>query len=235
MGSLAVVILAAGKGTRMKSDQVKVLHLLAGSPMISCTLDAARSLQPARLIVVVGFQAEAVKQAIQSDDVSFAEQREQLGTGHAVLTAAPHLRDFQGTVLIISGDVPLLTEKTLKTFAEKHAAEKAVLSVLTVKIDDPRGYGRVFRDSQGMLLRIVEDRDLRPGEERVDEINTGIYCADCAFLLDALNRLSADNAQKEYYLTDIVARASSTKQKVIPVLADETQEVMGINNRAELA
>ncbi len=235
MSSIAVVILAAGKGTRMKSDRVKVLHPLAGLPMLAYPLDVARSLRPERLIVVVGFQGDLVREKLRSDDVIFADQEKQLGTGHAVQMARPHLLGFQGTVLILSGDVPLLKAETIKKFLAHHASHRCALSVLTAVLEDPKGYGRVFRDSEGALLRIVEDRDLRPGEEKIPEINTGIYLAETDFLLPALEDLRNENAQKEYYLTDIVSKASSQKRSVFPFLAEDPSEVMGINTRAELA
>ncbi len=235
MESLAVVVLAAGKGTRMKSDLVKVLHPLAGAPMLSYVLDLARSLRPERMVVVVGFQADVVREKFTTDGLLFALQEEQLGTGHAVLTAAPSLRGFQGTVLILSGDVPLLTQGTIRKFLQAHEDHRATLSVLTTKLEDPRGYGRVFRGVESSLLRIVEDRDLQPGEENIREINTGIYCVDAEFLFSALSSLSNQNAQKEYYLTDIVRMASSQNKKVFPVLVDDPMEVMGINTRVELA
>jgi bifunctional UDP-N-acetylglucosamine pyrophosphorylase / glucosamine-1-phosphate N-acetyltransferase len=235
LSALAIVILAAGKGTRMKSDRVKVLHPLAGRPMLSYPLDLARSFQPRRLVVVVGFQADLVEEKCKAEDLIFARQEEQLGTGHAVLASAPALEKFRGNVLILSGDVPLLQEKTVRAFIQSHQERQAALSVLTTRLEDPRGYGRVFRNPEGLLLRIVEERDLRQGEERVQEINTGIYCADAAFLFSGLSHLSDRNAQKEYYLTDIVAGAHSRNKKVIPVLAEDSLEVMGINTRVELA
>jgi bifunctional UDP-N-acetylglucosamine pyrophosphorylase/glucosamine-1-phosphate N-acetyltransferase len=235
LSELAVVILAAGKGTRMKSELVKVLHPIAGSPMLSYSLDLARSLKPSRLVVVVGFQADLVQEKCKAEDVIFAIQKEQLGTGHAVQTAQSALRSFQGTVLILSGDVPLLTGETTKGFLQAHQDRHATLSVMTVELENPRGYGRVFRHADGSLLRITEDKDLKPGEENVREINTGIYCVDADFLFFALAQVTPHNAQKEYYLTDIVARASAEKKSVLPFLAKDALEVMGINTRVELA
>ena len=235
MGELAVLILAAGKGTRMKSDLVKVLHPVAGSPMLSYSLDLSRSLKPSRLIVVVGFQADLVQERFKAEGISFAIQKEQLGTGHAVLAARPVLQHFHGMVLILSGDVPLLTEKTIKSFLQSHQERQVTLSVMTVELENPRGYGRVFRNADGSLLRITEDKDLTAEEEKVREINTGIYCVDADFLFSALCHVTPQNAQKEYYLTDIVARASSEKKKVFPFLVEDSLEVMGINTRVELA
>jgi len=235
LSELAVVILAAGKGTRMKSDLVKVLHPIAGSPMLSYSLDLARSLKPSRLVVVVGFQAELVLEKCKAEDMIFAIQKEQLGTGHAVQTAQSALRGFRGTVLILSGDVPLLTVETTEAFLKSHLDCQATLSVMTVELPNPRGYGRIFRHADGSLLRITEDKDLRAGEEEIREINTGIYCADADFLFSALSHVTPLNAQKEYYLTDIVARASEEKKRVFPFLAKDALEVMGINTRVELA
>ena len=234
MSELAVVILAAGKGTRMKSNLVKVLHPVAGSPMLSYSLDLARRLKPSRLVVVVGFQADLVQEKFKADDVTFVLQKEQLGTGHAVLAAKPALRGFRGSVLILSGDVPLLTEETVRRFLKAHQARQAALSVMTVELEEPKGYGRVFRNADESLLRITEDKDLKPGEKKVREINTGIYCVDADFLFSALSLLTPQNAQKEYYLTDIVARANSEKKKVFPFLVEDSLEVMGINTQVEL-
>lgn len=235
MNELAVVILAAGKGTRMKSDLVKVLHSVAGSPMLSYPLDVARSLKPARLVVVVGFQADLVQEKFRADDVSFAVQKEQLGTGHAVLAARPALQDFHGNVLILSGDVPLLTPETVGRFLKSHQDRQAALSVMTVELENPKGYGRVFHNADGSLLRITEDKDLKPGEEKVREINTGIYCVDADILFCALTHVKRQNAQKEYYLTDIVTQASAEKKKVFSFRVEDSLEVMGVNTRVDLA
>ncbi len=235
MGELAVLILAAGKGTRMKSDLVKVLHPVAGSPMIFYSLDLARSLNPSRLVIVAGFQADLVQEKCRAGDITFALQKEQLGTGHAVLAAESALRGFQGTVLILSGDVPLLTVETTKGFLQAHFNHQATLSVMTVELERPKGYGRVFRNADGSLLRITEDKDLKPGEKEVREINTGIYCVEADFLFSALSQVTPQNAQKEYYLTDIIALANAEKKKVLPFLAKDELEVMGINTRVDLA
>ena len=235
MSELAVVILAAGKGTRMKSDLVKVLHSVAGIPMLSYPLDVARSLKPSRLVAVVGFQADLVQAKFKADDVTFAIQKKQLGTGHAVLATRAALQGFHGNVLILSGDVPLLTSETVGKFLKPHREHQAALSVMTVELENPKGYGRVFRNGDGSLLRITEDKDLKPGEEKVREINTGIYCVDADFLFSALSQVTPQNAQQEYYLTDIVARANSEKKKVLPFLVENSLEVMGINTRVELA
>lgn len=235
MTSRAIVVLAAGKGTRMKSDLVKVLHPLAGTPMLSFILNLARSLRPNRLVVVVGSQRDLVKQQFSAADVIFVDQEEQLGTGHAVSAASQALKGFQGTVLILCADVPLLTEGTVRKFLQSHEDSQATLSVLTTKLENPRGYGRVFRGEDKQLLRIVEDKDLRAEEETIREINTGIYCVEAGFLFSALSSLSDQNAQKEYYLTEIVEKASSQGKKAMAYVAEEPFEVMGINTRLDLA
>jgi len=235
MRPLAIVVLAAGKGTRMKSDLVKVLHPVAGTPMLSFTLDLARTLHPGRLVVVVGFQRELVRQQFSAPDLIFVDQEEQLGTGHAVLLACQALQGFRGTMLILCADVPLLTERTIRSFLQFHEGNKATLSVLTTIFEDPRGYGRVVRKADGQLLRIVEDKDLKTGEEEIREINTGIYCVEARFLFSALSSLSDQNAQREYYLTDIVEKASSQGKKTMAYIAKDSMEVMGINTRLDLA
>ncbi len=235
MNPLAIMILAAGKGTRMKSNLAKVLHPIAGAPMLAYPLDLAHSLKPQQLVVVIGIQREVIRKQFAAPEVIFADQIEQLGTGHAVQTGAAVLQDFHGTVLILCGDVPLLSEKTTKEFLQSHEEKKATLSVLTTRLSNPSGYGRIIRRKNGDLLRIVEDRDLKRGEEKIQEINTGIYCVNGSFLLSTLPSLKNQNAQKEFYLTDIVEVASRQRKKVRAFIAQDPVEVMGINTRVDLA
>jgi bifunctional UDP-N-acetylglucosamine pyrophosphorylase/glucosamine-1-phosphate N-acetyltransferase len=235
MNSLAIVVLAAGKGTRMKSDLAKVLHPVAGAPMLSFTLELARCLHPERLVVVVGFQRDLIRQRFRADDLIFVDQEEQLGTGHAVAVAGHALRDYQGQVLILCADVPLLTEGTVRKFLQSHEDGRATLSVLTACPEDPVGYGRIIRDGAGQLLRIVEDKDLQAGEKKIGEVNTGIYCVEAEFLFSALLSLSTQNAQREYYLTDIVEKATTQGEKANAFLSENPVEVMGINTRLDLA
>jgi len=235
MHSLSVVVLAAGKGTRMKSELVKILHPVAGTPMLAFVLDLARSLQPERLVVVVGYQRDLVRQQFSAADVLFVDQEEQLGTGHAVSVTGQALKGFKETVLILCADVPLLTEKTVREFIKSHEESGAALSVLTTVLENPHGYGRVIRGEDGQLLSIVEDRDLTPEEEGLREINTGIYCVNAGFLFSALSSLTDQNAQGEYYLTDIVAGAGSRGEKTGAYIAKDPLEVMGINTRMDLA
>jgi len=233
--NLAVLILAAGKGTRMKSNLVKVLHPLMGQPLLAHVLNSARYLDPAITVVVVGHQAERVKETVKGDDLVFVLQEKQLGTGHAVASARPALADFQGTVLILSGDVPLLSPQTMLDFLSAHRQSRTPLSVLTVELPQPGAYGRVVRDDQGYLLRIVEARDATPEELAVCEINTGIYAVDSNLLFEAVAGLRADNDQKEYYLTDVVDLARGRGLLAAAILSPEPEEVLGINDRAELA
>ncbi|MBP1719536.1 MAG: glmU [Deltaproteobacteria bacterium] len=235
MDSLAIIILAAGKGTRMKSAVVKVLHPLAGVPLLSYSLDLARTFKPQKLVVVAGFQGDAVRRQFEAPDLIFVDQKEQLGTGHAVQTAIQTLPGFRGTVLILCGDVPLLTRETIQRLLHAHQGKKAAVTVLTTILENPGSYGRIFRREDGELLKIVEDKDLKAGEEAAREINTGIYCVDSDFLFSALLSLTDRNAQREYYLTDIVALASSRGERVGGYVAENSFEVMGINTRADLA
>ena len=200
MKQLGVIILAAGLGKRMRSTQPKVLHSLAGKPLLSRVITAIQRLHPDRLVVVVGHKAEEVQRVCGGDGIAFALQREQRGTGDAVRSAQPALHDFQGDILIACGDTPLLTTATLAQFVQEHHARNATLSVLTVELADPGNYGRVIRTATGQIVKIVEARDASPEERAVREINSGIYCVKAAFLFPALERLQPINAQGEYYL-----------------------------------
>lgn len=233
--NLAVLILAAGKGTRMKSKLVKVLHPLMGQPMLAHVVNSARYLEPARTVIVVGHQAGEVKANIKGEGLTFVLQEEQLGTGHAVAQAKEALADFKGTVLILSGDVPLLSPQTMMDFLAAHRQSGAPLSVLTVELMDPDAYGRIIRDKEGYLLRIVEARDAGAEELAVCEVNTGIYAVDAGLLFDSIANLSRDNDQKEYYLTDLVAMTRNQDLLVAAILSPDPEEILGINDRTELA
>lgn len=236
MENVAAIILAAGKGTRMKSGLVKVLHPLAGRPMIEWPLEAARGAGAAPVVLVVGHQAEAVQERFQgAEGIHCALQAEQLGTGHAVACAAPALADFSGTVLILCGDTPLLRGGTLDALLAFHRSRGAELTVLTARMDNPQGYGRVLRDDEGRVLRIVEQKDATPEESSVNEINSGIYCMESGFLLDNIGSLGNDNAQNEFYLTDLVAMAASQGATCLAMAIDDSDEIMGVNDRVQLA
>ena len=239
MSSLAVVILAAGKGTRMKSDKAKVLHEICGRPMVCYPLDVALALRAERIVVVVGHQADAVREAVETAfpraKIDFALQREQNGTGHAVLQAKKALRGFDGDVLILSGDAPLLRAATVREFRKQHRATKADLTVLTTAVDDPTGYGRCIVNRDGRLERIVEHRDATPSERRVDEINGGIYLIGAKLLWRNLAKVGTQNDQGEMYLTDVVAPANEAGGNVRCFEAANPDEVLGVNSRVELA
>ncbi len=235
MEPLGVIVLAAGLGKRMRSEQAKVLHLLAGKPLLSRVLTAIQPLQPDRLVVVVGHQADEVQRICGQPGIQFATQREQRGTGDAVRAAQGHFAGFHGDILITCGDTPLLTTETLERFLDSHRTRHATLSVLTVALEDAGQYGRVMRTRDGQIVKIVEARDASVEERAVREINTGIYCVNAAFLFSALERLRPVNAQGEYYLTDIVAQAVTAGLSTQAVLTAEPHEVEGVNSREELA
>ncbi len=233
---LAVVILAAGIGKRMKSGVPKVLHPVLGRPMVSYVLDAVRDLSPKHIVVVVGHGGDDVKRAIGAEKgVVYVEQREQLGTGHAANCAGEALRGFKGNVLILNGDYPLITSKTLKRFVAKHEKGGARISFLTARFDDPRGYGRVLRNNKGEVERIVEEKDASPDERKVTEINSGTYCVEAAFLWNVLGGISSRNRQKEYYLTDIVEAAVKESSEIRGVVVPDAREVLGVNDRVQLS
>ncbi|HEY8520905.1 MAG TPA: bifunctional UDP-N-acetylglucosamine diphosphorylase/glucosamine-1-phosphate N-acetyltransferase GlmU [Gammaproteobacteria bacterium] len=228
---LTVIVLAAGQGKRMNSALPKVLQPLAGKPMLAHALDAARALEPARIHVVHGHGAEQVRAAFPDPDLEWCLQSQQLGTGHAVLQALPRVPDDH-QVLILCGDVPLVSPRTLTRLVT--GADRGV-ALLTAELADPRGYGRVVRDEHGEVVRVVEEKDASDDERRINEVNTGLLATSAAHLRRWLGRLTNDNAQGEYYLTDIVAFAVSEGVGVEGVLVDDADEVLGINDRAQLA
>ena len=234
MSELVAVILAAGKGTRMKSKLPKVLHKICGKPMLQHVLDAADAAGAARKVVVVGHEAELVE-AMVGEQAQMALQAEQLGTGHAVMQTEAVLKDFCGTVMIICGDTPLLEAAELKKFYEGHVASQAAATVLTAFMDDPAGYGRIIRDADGNVLGIVEEKDAVLEQKAIKEINTGIYCVEAPLLFKVLATLTCDNAQGEYYLTDVLAKLNAMGKKVGGVATADSDMIMGINSRRQLA
>ena len=230
MSDLSVVVLAAGKGTRMRSALPKVLHPLAGRPLLAHVLDTARRLEPARVIVVYGHGGETVPDALRDSGASFVLQEPQRGTGHAVMQALPIL-PAAGTTLVLYGDVPLVRADTLRPLLSKPDA----LCLLTAKVADPTGYGRIVRAADGSVQRIVEHKDASADEQRIDEINSGVLCAPSARLKDWLARLTTDNAQGEYYLPDILPLALGDGVPVHTVLAADPGEIQGVNSREQLA
>ena len=234
--ALHVVILAAGKGTRMKSSRPKVLHPLAGRPVIEHVLRAVDALRADSTVVVIGHGADDVRTALAPrTSLQFAVQSPQLGTGHALLQAESALAGKTGTVLLVYADVPLLQVSTLSRLIEHHRATKAAATVLTTELTEPYGYGRIVRDDAGRIARIVEERDASGAEREIKEINSGIYCFDAAPLFGALKRLAADNAQGEYYLTDLVAAYRKDRRVVETLQLDSAAELRGVNSRVDLS
>ena len=231
--NIDVVILAAGLGTRMKSATVKVLHRAGGRPIVDYVLDLAGQVSSRAPVVVVGHQREAVEASI-GDRARFAFQEQQLGTGHAVLQAAPHVTPG-GRVLILSGDVPLTRPETLKRLIAEHERAENAVTLLAMKLDQPGMYGRVVRDENGAVQRIVEARDASADELKIDEVNAGVYLFETDVLLENLRTLSTDNAQGEYYLTDLLATLRKAGKRVGAVVIDDPVEALGVNSRAELA
>ena len=229
------MVLAAGQGTRMKSDLPKVLHKLSGLAMIDHVLDAAEALSPSTVTVVVGHKAEHIKDRLKGrESVQIVVQEPQLGTAHALLQTEPVLRGLSGTVVLLSGDVPLLRAATLQRLVETHRGAGAAATVVTATVERPYGYGRVVR-SKGRIVRIVEERDASPGQRRIREINGGIYAFDLDGLFEALRAIASQNAQGEYYLTDLVAIYRRRKLPVETLMVDNPDEIRGINSRTELA
>ena len=231
------LVLAAGKGTRMNSDLAKVLHEIDGRSLLGHVLDTAAMLPLSRTIVVVGHQAEGVKRHHAADGVEFALQQPQLGTGHAVIVAAPLLETepLDADCLVLYGDVPLLRASTLHELMERHRLDGNGVTVLTAEVDDPKGYGRIIRDADGGFLRITEDRDLGSAERGIREINSGIYAFRLAPLLRTVGSLRADNSQKEYYLTDTLTVIRDAGLPVGVFLLGDPEEISGINTPEQLS
>jgi len=228
------VILAAGKGTRMKSALPKVLHKIGGKPMVQHVLDAATGAGAVSKIVVVGFGAAEVEQVLEGQ-ADFVIQQEQLGTGHAVLQAVPKLASVNDTVMVLCGDTPLLTEQSLSKLLAAHREQLVQATVLTAVMPDAAGYGRIVRNAAGQVVKIVEQKDATPAERQISEVNTGIYCFEQQALLEALRQIDCDNAQGEYYLTDVIAILVSHGKKVGAVSVSDYHETLGINSRSQLA
>jgi bifunctional UDP-N-acetylglucosamine pyrophosphorylase/glucosamine-1-phosphate N-acetyltransferase len=230
-----VVILAAGQGTRMKSQLPKVLHRVAGGSLLDRVLRVARTLEPRTLTLVVGSGGDAVRAHVgDSGGIQFAVQEPQLGTAHALLQAEPQLTGHTGTLVLLSGDVPLLAASTLRRLVETHCGARAAATVVTATLERPYGYGRILRVG-GQIARIVEERDASPTERRLREINSGIYAFDLEPLFEALRGVASTNAQGEYYLTDLIAAYRRRKLPVETVHVDDPVEVRGVNTRSELA
>ncbi len=232
------IILAAGKGTRMKSDMPKVLHTIFDKTLVGYVIDAVNNTGLAdENFVIVGHQAERVEEYINKnyDNAKCVLQSPQLGTGHAVSMALPYLKDFDGEVVILNGDLPLITSDTIKEFVEFHKNKKSDVTVMSANFDDPTNYGRIIRNSDGTLNAIVEEKDTNPEQKKVKEINVGCYCLNWTKVKNAFNELKTDNAQGEYYLTDIVKWANNQKLSVNAYIIKDNDETFGINSKAHLA
>ncbi|MBO1046876.1 MAG: bifunctional UDP-N-acetylglucosamine diphosphorylase/glucosamine-1-phosphate N-acetyltransferase GlmU [Dolichospermum sp. DEX182a] len=229
---VVVAILAAGKGTRMKSNLPKVLHSLGGRSLVERVIESAEPLLPSRRLVIVGYQSQEVKTAMNAiHGVEFVEQTVQLGTGHAIQQLLPHLEGYTGDLLILNGDVPLLRTETLSNLLQTHQENQNSCTILTAQLSNPQGYGRVFRNSECIVQKIVEDKDCTLTQRENDRVNAGIYCFRWPDLAKFLPQLEANNAQKEYYLTDAVTQVG----KVMAVDVKDYQEILGINDRLQLA
>jgi len=235
MPSPACIILAAGEGTRLKSKYPKALQALCGKPLVLHTIDAARAAGADPIVVVIGAGAEQMRIVLADTDVRIVHQAERKGTGHAVMCAQAALEGHQGDVLVTCADIPLVRPQTLRELAAEHSQSGAAATVLTTIYPDPTGYGRVVRDEDGRVQQIVEHDDADEQVRQIKEINTSIYCFDAVTLFGALPRLSANNAQDEYYLTDVIPELLDEGHTVAAVTAPDWQEVMGINTRAQHA
>jgi len=232
MDKLKAVILAAGKGTRMQSNLPKVLHKVAGKPMVHYTIEAAKEAGADDVIVVIGYQGNLVRREIV-DVVDFVEQTEQLGTGHAVKMAAP-LLGGEGDTLVLCGDTPLITAETIKKLYDTHKRQSNGVTVLSAKLDDPSGYGRIIRDTHGEFQKIVEDKDCSAAEKQCSEINSGMYIFNTDALIATLNMITNENVQGEYYLTDTIALIKNAGLKCGAVSVDDINEILGVNTKAQL-
>jgi len=233
--SLAVIILAAGKGVRMNSELPKVLHPILKKSMLNYVLDAAQEIKPERIALVLGHDYQHVKEAVSDYPVRIVLQEPQLGTGHAVLCCEDALRDFSGDVLILSGDVPAVGVSTLREFTNSHLKNNSDVSFISVLVDDPGGYGRVLRNIEGEVLSIVEDKDATLEEKKTKEVNAGIYCVKSSFLWENLGGLDRENSQAEYYLPGIINFCVSGKYRLLAFMLENPKEVAGVNSREQLS
>jgi UDP-N-acetylglucosamine diphosphorylase/glucosamine-1-phosphate N-acetyltransferase len=232
---VAVIILGAGLGTRMKSNRAKVLHEILGKPMVLYVVETAKKIAGNNVILVIGHQAEKVRSIVSEKlEVIFALQKEQLGTGHAVLCALPHIPSHVREVVILCGDVPLLTENTLMRLFEDHVSAGRDTSLLAVEIENPKGYGRILINENRKLYGIVEESEASEEQKRLKLINTGIYCIKKEFLFDSLKKVKSDNVKGEFYLTDIIEIGYRNKSVMGVMVGDDWKETVGVNTRQDL-
>lgn len=234
MMNLTPVILAAGKGTRMRSQLPKVLHHLGGKPMVSHSVALAQGLSPERPVLIVGHGADLVQNAV-GDQARYVLQSQQLGTGHAVLQAKSLLVGKTDQIMVFTADMPLLTVGTLRKVVAAHSQHSGPMTMLSVIVSDPRGFGRVLRDDQGHVLAVVEEVEATPEQRQIRELNASVYCFDADWLWSALERLQPSPRKGEYYLTDTVAMANADGFSVTAVITEDADEVLGVNTRAQLA
>lgn len=234
MQKLTAVILAAGKGTRMKSNLPKVLHKVGGKPMLEHVMNAAEAAGCRDNVVIVGHGAEQVRELVGGRS-RIAVQAEQLGTGHAVLQAAEALKGYFGTVMILCGDTPLIVSAELKKLFDFHIQSGAAATVMTAMVDDPFGYGRILRDTNGDVAGIVEEKEATLEQKMIKEINTGNYCVEAPLLFDVLRTLGRKDDQSEYYLTDLLALLRDRGEKICGLLTADSEMIMGVNSREQLA
>ncbi|MDD2332309.1 MAG: sugar phosphate nucleotidyltransferase [Candidatus Cloacimonetes bacterium] len=236
MRELSAIVLAAGKGTRMKSNRAKVTFEIADKPMVQRVVDSALKLNAAKVCVVVGWQKESVVSSLKPDSrISFVEQKEQLGTGHAVMIAEPIFAQDNTDIMILCGDVPLLSIETMQALYDKHIKEDAACTVLTAFLDDPGKYGRMLRDEQGRVYGIVEYKDATEAQRQIKEFNTGIYCFKAEELFKSLKKTTNTNQQGEFYLTDTLSILYNEGKGVASVVLDDLMEVSGVNSQEQLA
>ena len=232
---LRVVILAAGKGTRMNSDLPKVLHQLHGKSLIDYVLNESEALNPTEIILVVGFKKnKVISHTNNRNNLKYATQTEQLGTGHAVLQTEELLKNKKGHILILYGDVPNIKASTLKPIIHDHITNNRGLTLITAEINDPTGYGRIIRDENGSLLKIVEEKDCNDEEKKIKEWNPGIYIFKIPEIFKLLNNIKTNNASKEYYLTDAIALAQQANMKIEAIKILNSDEVIGVNTADQL-
>lgn len=232
--NLICIIMAAGEGTRLKSAYPKVLHAVAGAPMIDHVLEASRAVEACRTIIILGFGLELVRARLPSD-IEWVEQKRQSGTGHAVRQTKESLKNFHGEILVLCGDTPLLRGETLKELVAKHRQEQAAATVLTAVLPDPTGYGRIIRKENNRLARIVEEKEATIYEKAIEEVNSGTYCFKADILFSLLEEIKPDNQSQEYYLTDVILSMNSRREKVIALSIENGEEILGINSRQQLA
>jgi bifunctional UDP-N-acetylglucosamine pyrophosphorylase / glucosamine-1-phosphate N-acetyltransferase len=232
----AAIVLAAGRSTRMVTDLPKVLHEVCGRPMLAYVVDACRAAGIERIICVVGYQKDAVVQAFKDEaSIVWAEQTEQKGTGHAAMVCREALADFDGNLLVIAGDMPLLRSETLALLVQRHEKERSAVTLATALLEDPSGYGRIIRDEYGNLEGIVEEGDCTPEQRRIKEVNPSYYCFDKGLLFTALDQVRPDNVKGEYYITDALKILIQAGHRAVAVTAVAAEDAMGINSRQQLA